>query len=137
MSRLSPIVRLAVESYCYTYLGCTRVGPVQVAPAAPRCIIAMKSRKIDARWIYTLRTWSMDVVQPAYARHPGPPCPRGRGEGEGDGVATTVGGTGDASEGRGAMTSDDVREKCIEMINQLLDQGFQRPIFLARSPLMA
>ena len=29
------------------------------------------------------------------------------------------------------MTSDDVREKCIEMINQLLDQGFQRPIFFS------
>jgi hypothetical protein len=27
------------------------------------------------------------------------------------------------------MTSDDVREKCLEMINRILDQGFQRPIY--------
>jgi len=29
------------------------------------------------------------------------------------------------------MTSDDVREKCIEMINGLLDQRFQRPIYFS------
>lgn len=29
------------------------------------------------------------------------------------------------------MTSDDVREKCIEMINGLLDQRLQRPIYFS------
>jgi hypothetical protein len=29
------------------------------------------------------------------------------------------------------MTSDDVREKCIAMINRLLDQGFQHPIYFS------
>jgi hypothetical protein len=31
-------------------------------------------------------------------------------------------------EKRSPMTSDDVREKCIEMINWLLNQEFERPI---------
>jgi hypothetical protein len=29
------------------------------------------------------------------------------------------------------MTSEDFREKCTEMLNQLLDQGFTRPIYFA------
>jgi hypothetical protein len=32
-------------------------------------------------------------------------------------------------EGRAAMTSDDFREQCVEMINQILDQGFEHPIY--------
>jgi hypothetical protein len=38
---------------------------------------------------------------------------------------------GDEYEGQTAMTSDDFREKCIEMINRILDQGFERPIYFA------
>jgi hypothetical protein len=46
-------------------------------------------------------------------------------------VATAVCSARDADEGRVAMTSDDFREKCIEMINRILAQGFERPIYFA------
>jgi hypothetical protein len=46
-------------------------------------------------------------------------------------VATAILDAGDASEEQAAMTSDAVREKCLEMINRLLDQGFERPIFFS------
>ena len=81
--------------------------------------------------LYTLRIWSMDAVRPAHVGHLSAGGRIGLGEGMGEGVATALGDAGDASEGRTAMTSDDVREKCIEMINQLLDQEFQRPIFFS------
>jgi hypothetical protein len=47
------------------------------------------------------------------------------------GVATAACNARAANEGRVAMTSDDFREKCIEMINRILAQGFERPIYFA------
>ena len=47
------------------------------------------------------------------------------------GVATAAYHARDPDEGRVAMTSDDFREKCIEMINRILAQGFERPIYFA------
>ena len=38
---------------------------------------------------------------------------------------------GEAGKGRVTMTVDDFHAQCIDMINQLLTQGFQRPISLA------
>jgi hypothetical protein len=62
----------------------------------------------------------------------------GLGEGAGEGVATAILDAGDASGEQAARTSDAVREKCLEMINRLLDQGFERPIFFSkRSPPQA
>jgi hypothetical protein len=46
-------------------------------------------------------------------------------------VATAALSSGDDDEGWVAMTSDNFREPCIEMINQLLAQGFERPIYFA------
>jgi hypothetical protein len=56
---------------------------------------------------------------------------QGLGNWEPEGVATAVCNARDADEGRVAMTSDDFREKCIEMINRILAQGFERPIYFA------
>jgi hypothetical protein len=50
---------------------------------------------------------------------------------EPEGVATAACNARDVDEGRVAMTSDDFREKCIEMINRILAQGFERPIYFA------
>jgi hypothetical protein len=36
---------------------------------------------------------------------------------------------GDAYKRQAPMTSDDFREQCIEMINRILDQGFEHPIY--------
>jgi hypothetical protein len=102
--------------------------------AASRRIIAMKRRKIDDLWIYIRRPWSMDAVQPAHSACGASRPPRacvGLGEGAGEGVATAILDAGDASGEQAAMTSDAVREKCLEMINRLLDQGFERPIFFS------
>jgi hypothetical protein len=33
------------------------------------------------------------------------------------------------------MTSDDVRERCIEMINRILERGFQRPIHISATAI--
>jgi hypothetical protein len=51
------------------------------------------------------------------------------------GVATAACNAGDVDEGRVAMTSDDFREKCIEMINRILAQGFERPIYFSATAI--
>ena len=69
-------------------LAVPEVGPVPVSPAAPRTIIAIKSRKIDELWIYTTCRWLMEAVQRAHAGTSRPPrCTRGDGEGAGEGMA--------------------------------------------------
>jgi hypothetical protein len=54
----------------------------------------------------------------------------GIGEGYSEG-GTWYARAGDAYKGQAAMTSDDFREQCIAMINQILDQGFEHPIYFA------